>query len=199
MNQYPLSIEKVIKWFSRLPGIGYKSAERMVTKLLEMSADDINSFAAAMVEMKQNIRHCAQCNAISDLKICGICDDPERDNTILCVVEQSKDLFAIERGGGYKGLYFVLGGKLSPLNGVGPDDLAFSMLESFVDNNDVAEVILATGSDVEGEATSVYTQRLLQSKNIKISRIAYGVPVGSSIDFADEMTLLRAIEGRREY
>jgi len=199
VSQYPLSIEKVIKWFSRLPGVGYKSAERMATKLLEMNSDEINSFAGAMVEMKQNIRNCAQCNAISDQKICHLCSDPNRDSTILCVVEQSKDLFAIERGGGYKGLYFVLGGKLSPLNGIGPDELAFSMLETFVDNNDIREVILATGSDVEGEATAVYTQRLLLPKNLKISRIAYGVPVGSSIDFADEMTLLRAIEGRREY
>ena len=199
MNQYPLSIEKVIKWFSRFPGIGYKSAERMATKLLEMSSDEINSFAGAMVEMKQNIRNCSQCNAISDHTICRICSDPNRDSTILCVVEQSKDLFAIERGGGYQGKYFVLGGKLSPLNGIGPDELAFPILETFVDNNDIHEIILATGSDVEGEATAVYTQRLLQQKNLKISRIAYGVPVGSSIDFADDMTLIRAIEGRREY
>ncbi|MCD6459324.1 recombination protein RecR [bacterium] len=199
MNQYPVSIQKVIKWFSRLPGIGYKSAERMVTKLLEMSSDEIDSFAGAMIEMKQNIRNCSECNAISDHKICAVCADSSRDRTIVCLVEQAKDMFAIERGGGYNGLYFVLGGKLSPLNGIGPDQLAFSMLETFIDNNNFTEIILATGSDVEGEATSVYTQRLLKSKDIKISRIAYGVPVGSSIDFADEMTLLRAIEGRRQY
>lgn len=199
MHQYPASIEQVIKWFSRFPGVGYKSAERMAMKLLELSAQEVNAFADSMVAMKQNITTCSICNMLTDKEICDICENRSRDRSLLCIVEQSKDVFAIERGGGYKGRYFVLGGKLSPLNGVGPDELAFDQLNRLLEQNDITEIILATGSDVEGEATAVYAQQQLRAPGRKISRIAYGVPVGSSLDFADEMTLIRAIEGRHEY
>ncbi len=199
MNQYPFAIDQVIKWFSRLPGVGYKSAERMVMKLLEFDSKQVADFAESMVTMKNVITKCSRCNGISDKDVCDICLSSDRDDCLLCVVENSRDVFAIERGGGYRGRYFILGGKLSPLNGVGPDELAFDQLESIVCAGCIREIILATGSDVEGEATAVYTQRLLQSENLKITRIAYGVPVGSSLDFADDMTLMCAIEGRREY
>ncbi len=199
MNQYPFAIDQVIRWFSRLPGIGYKSAERMVMKLLEFSDSQVADFAESMVNMKNVITKCSRCNGISDKDICDICLSSARDCSLLCVVENSRDVFAIERGGSYRGKYFILGGKLSPLNGVGPDELAFDQLESIINTGSLSEIILATGSDVEGEATAVYVQRLFQSKDLKITRIAYGVPVGSSLDFADDMTLMRAIEGRREY
>ncbi len=199
MNHYPASIEQVIKWFSRFPGVGYKSAERMAMKLLDLSVEEVNAFAHAMIDMKHKIQSCTRCNMLTDKDICDICSDYGRDRSLLCIVEQSRDLFAIERGGGYRGRYFVLGGKLSPLNGIGPEDLAFDQLVQLIESDDVTEIILATGSDVEGEATSVYTHQLLQKPGRKISRIAYGVPVGSSLDFADEMTIIRAIEGRHEY
>lgn len=199
MNQYPLPIEQVIKWFSTLPGVGYKSAERMVMKLLDMPSADVESFSRALVEMKKVIRHCSECNGIADKDVCDICADSSRDDTILCVVETSKDMFAIERGKAFRGRYCVLGGKLSPLNGIGPAELAFDKLEALVAHHNISEIILATGSDVEGEATAVYTLRLLKPRGIKITRIAYGVPVGSSLDFADEVTLMRAIEGRNVY
>lgn len=199
MSHYPQAIEHLIKWFSFLPGVGYKSAERMVMKLLEMSQDDIDQFSKAMVELKRLIRHCSLCNSITDKDICDICTAPNRDGSVLCVVETSKDMFAIERGNAFRGTYCVLGGKLSPLNGIGPAQLAFDKLEQLVRSRPVEEVILATGSDVEGDATAVYANQLLSPTGIKITRIAYGVPVGSSLDFADEMTILRAMEGRNEY
>ncbi len=199
MRQYPQSIEQVIKWFSKLPGVGYKSAERMALKLIDMPEREVDQFAQSMIEMKQKIRACQQCNGISDTQLCEVCADPMRDKTIVCVVEQSKDMIAIERGGGYRGVYFVLGGKLSPINGVGPDELAFDKLIEYVTSAKVVEAILATGSDVEGEATAIYAGRILRAHVNKVSRIAYGVPVGSSLDFADEMTLMKAIDGRREY
>jgi recombination protein RecR len=171
----------------------------MAMKLLDLSSDEIDAFANSMIDMKRKIQSCSRCNMLTDKDICDICSDSSREDSLLCVVEQSRDLFAIERGGGYRGRYFVLGGKLSPLNGVGPEDLAFDMLIRLLESSDITEIILATGSDVEGEATSVYAHRLLRRSDRKISRIAYGVPVGSSLDFADEMTLMRAIEGRHEY
>jgi len=199
ISHYPETIERVIKWFSLLPGVGYKSAERMVMKLLEMSLEDIQEFSTSMVDMKKLICHCRECNSITDKDVCNICSAPNRDTSLLCVVETSKDMFAIERGNAFRGLYCVLGGKLSPLNGIGPERLAFDTLEKIIKNRAVSEVVLATGSDVEGDATAVYTNQLLKATGIKVTRIAYGVPVGGSLDFADELTLMRAIEGRNEY
>ncbi|RJP60099.1 MAG: recombination protein RecR [Candidatus Auribacter fodinae] len=199
MSSYPSSIEQVIQWFSRLPGIGYKSAERMVMKVLDMTPSDVDSFASALVEMKRAVRHCSLCNGIADKNICSVCSDSSRDDAQLCVVEASRDMIALERAGGYRGKYCVLGGKLSPLNGIGPEELGFDRMQDLVRARRVSEVIIATGSDVEGEATAVYASRLLKPLGIKVTRIAYGVPVGSSLDFADEATLMRALEGRREY
>jgi len=199
MRQYPQSIEQVIKWFSKFPGVGYKSAERMALKLIDMPVGDVEQFAQAMVELKKKVRSCEQCNGLSDSVICRVCSDPARDKSLVCVVEQSRDMIAVERGGGYRGVYFVLGGKLSPINGIGPDELAFDKLAEYVSKGNVAEIILATGSDVEGEATAIYAAQMLKERVGKISRIAYGVPVGSSLDYADEMTLMKAIDGRREY
>ncbi|MCB1195681.1 recombination protein RecR [bacterium] len=199
MSCYPDAIETLISWFSRLPGVGYKSAERMVMHLLEMREEDIQDFAASMTEMKRTIRRCAVTNALTDREVSEFYTDPSRDSSLLCVVETSRDMFAVERSGVFKGRYLVLGGKLSPLNGIGPDELAFDKLIRMLDNGSYEEIIVATGSDVEGEATAVYIQKLLHHKKIRITRIAYGVPVGSSLDYTDEMTIMRALQGRREY
>lgn len=199
MGQYPESIQTLIQWFSRLPGVGYKSAERMVMKLLDMTTTDVESFAEAMTVMRSAVRQCSVCNGLADKERCDICTDRSRDSRLLCVVELSRDMFALERTGGYRGRYFVLGGKLSPLNGIGPEDLALDRLNELIERHDYGEIIIATGSDVEGEATAVYIQRMLRSTDIRVTRIAYGVPVGSSLDFADEATLLRALSGRNVY
>ena len=199
MSCYPSSIEKVINWFSKLPGVGYKSAERMVIKLLDMEPDDVESFAESMIEMKRMIRRCEVTNAITDQPVSELYTDRSRDESLLCVVERSSDMFAIERAGVYKGRYLVLGGKLSPLNGIGPDELAFDKLERMVDADNYDEVVVATGSDVEGEATAVYIQKVLGGRGICVTRIAYGVPVGSSLNYTDDLTIMRALEGRREY
>lgn len=199
MSCYPDSIETLIHWFSRLPGIGYKSAERMVMHLLEMREEDVQAFAASMTAMKRTIRRCAVTNALTDCEVSPLYSDASRDASLLCVVETSRDMFAVERSGVFKGRYLVLGGKLSPLNGIGPDELAFDKLLCMLDNGSYEEIIVATGSDVEGEATAVYIQKLLHSRKIRITRIAYGVPVGSSLDYTDEMTIMRSLQGRREY
>lgn len=188
------SVERAIHELSKLPGIGRKSAERLVFYLLKISQEEIHGLTQALTELKSRVKHCSVCFNITEEEICRICSDEKRDHTIICVVEEANDVIAIEKTGEYRGLYHVLEGALSPLDGVGPDDLRVKELLSRLEN--VHEVIVATNPNTEGEATAIYIAKLIKPLNIKISRIARGLPVGADLEYADEMTLSRALEGR---
>jgi recombination protein RecR len=181
----------------KLPGIGPRSAERLALYLLQADPANTTQLADALVSARRNIRTCSVCGALSEQEPCAICSDSRRDNGVICVVERPVDVFTLEKSGSFFGRYHVLGGKISPLNGVEPEDLRISALESRLKEG-VAEVILALSTDVEGEATSFYLAKRLGGGAVKVSRIAYGIPAGSGLEFADEITLSRALEGRRE-
>ena len=181
----------------RLPGVGSKTAMRLTYHIIDMSADDVQQFAQALTNAKQQIHYCKQCFNITDAEVCEICGDASRDHYTVCVVEQPQDIAAMERSHGYKGLYHVLHGVLSPLDGIGPDDLRIRELFQRLQRESVTEVILATNSDVEGEATATYLAQLLKPAGITVSRIAHGLPVGGELEYADEITLSRALENRR--
>ena len=194
--QYPsASLEKAISEFSKLPGIGRKSAQRLVFFLLKNSKYEVQQLADAVLALKEKVRFCTICFNITESDPCHICCDEHRDRTVLCVVEEANDVLALEKTGEYKGLYHVLGGALSPLEGVGPDDLRIKELMTRF-NNGICETILATNPNVEGEATAVYLEKLIKPLEVKVSRIARGIPVGGDIEYADEITLTRALEGR---
>ncbi len=191
----------LVEEFCRLPGIGKKSARRLAFHVLRNSDEDARRMAEALVQIKERMSHCEVCYQFTEEQPCRICGDPGRDRGIICVVQEPGDIFPIERAGGYRGLYHVLMGALSPLKGVGPESLKLAELTQRLDtagNDPVREVILATNPDVEGEATAAYTVRLLKPKGIKVTRIGFGLPVGGSLEYADEVTMARALEGRRE-
>ncbi len=192
----------LVEEFCRLPGVGKKTARRLAFHVLRNSADDARRMAEAIVQVKELMSHCRVCFQFTDRQPCPICDDPARDRGLICVVQEPGDIFPIERAGGYRGLYHVLMGALSPLKGMGPESLKLTeLLERLEDDGEgkpVHEVILATNPDVEGEATAAYTLRLLKPKGIKVTRIGFGLPVGGSLEYADEVTMARALEGRRE-
>ncbi|RKY60676.1 MAG: recombination protein RecR [Candidatus Latescibacterota bacterium] len=191
------AVERLISEFSKLPGIGRKTAQRLTFFLLKEERERVLSLAEAIVALKDRVRYCSVCFNITEQDPCAICRDPRRQHDIICVVEEPSDLMAIERLGVYKGVYHVLGGVLSPLDGIGPEDLHIrELLERLKEG--VKEVILATNPTVEGEATALYISRLIRPLGVKISQIARGLPVGGDIELADEMTLTRAFEGRRE-
>jgi len=191
------AVERLISEFSKLPGIGRKTAQRLTFFLLKEERERVLSLAEAIVALKDRVRYCSVCFNITEQDPCAICRDPRRQHDIICVVEEPSDLMAIERLGVYKGVYHVLGGVLSPLDGIGPEDLHIrELLERLKEG--VKEVILATNPTVEGEATALYLSRLIRPLGVKISQIARGLPVGGDIELADEMTLTRAFEGRRE-
>jgi recombination protein RecR len=200
----PEPIENLITAFQMLPGIGRKSAERLAFFVLNAPAENIDQFMLAISDVKNSLTTCKQCFNIADDTLCKICDDKTRDHSTICVVENPLDVIALEKSGTYKGLYHVLGGALSPADGVGPDQLKISELFQRL-KKPVKEIILATNPSLEGEATAMYIQKELKSSiidnrlSIKISRIARGLPVGASIEYADEITLRQAMEGRREY
>lgn len=181
----------------RLPGVGSKTAMRLTYHIIDMPADDVQQLAQALTNAKQQIHYCKQCFNITDAEVCEICGDASRDHYTVCVVEQPQDIAAMERSHGYKGLYHVLHGVLSPLDGIGPDDLRIRELFQRLQRESVTEVILATNSDVEGEATATYLAQLLKPAGITVSRIAHGLPVGGELEYADEITLSRALENRR--
>jgi recombination protein RecR len=183
---------------NRLPGIGPKSAQRLALHILRATQEDVDRLAEAMHELKDKVSFCRTCFNLAEAMLCPICSDPGRDRTIVCVVEEVKDLAALERTGEFKGTYHVLGGCISPLDGVGPEDLRVRELLERVRIEGVHEVILATSPTVEGEATSMYVSGLLKPNGVRVTRIASGLPVGGDIDYADEVTLGRALEGRRE-
>ncbi len=189
-------LEALIKEFSRLPGIGPKSASRLAFHVLKMQAGDVEKLAGAIIELKKNIRSCAVCGGISDGETCGICADSSRDRSVICVVEEQKDALTIEHTGGYHGLYHVLGGVISPLDGIGPDDLNIGKLVSRCGEGSVREVIIATNPTIEGDATALYLARALGGLPVSVMRIAHGLPVGANLDFADTATLIRSLEAR---
>lgn len=195
---YPRAVARLIEEFKRLPGIGPRTAQRLALYLLSAPREQAERLAAALKEARETIVYCSVCGNLTDVDPCKICADPARDHSVLCVVEEPRDLIAIERSGGFKGVYHVLHGALSPLDGIGPEKLRLKELLARLDKGAVAEVILATGPDTEGEATALYIRRLLEPLGIKVSRLAYGLPVGAEIEFADEETILRAIQGRRQ-
>jgi len=189
------SVEHLAEQFSQLPGIGRKTAHRLALYILKMSRDEVVTLAKALVNVKDKVRYCSICSNITETDPCGICSNSKRDRSSICVVEEPNDVLAIEKTHGFKGLYHVLGGALSPLDGIGPDDLRVKELLQRMDAS-VEEIILALNPNVEGEATTLYLSKLLKPLSVKVTRIARGLPVGSDLEFADEATLSRALEGR---
>lgn len=195
--EYTKPLAQLIEFFQKFPGIGPKSAQRMAFHLLKMPLGEVKRFSQVLVEAKENIHYCNICFNMSASNPCEICSDTRRDKSVICVVAETKDLIAIEKTREYKGLYHVLQGTLSPLDGIGVEDIRIKELLLRAADENIKEVILALSPSVEGEATSMYITKLLKPFNIKISRIAFGIPVGSDLEFADEITLAKAIEGRR--
>ncbi len=197
-NEYIAPIERLIEAFRSLQGVGRKTATRMAFSILDFSKEQTEAFAQALTEAKEQIHPCKTCYNLCDSDLCAVCADSERDATTVCVVEDARALMAMEKVREYKGLYHVLGGVLSPLNGVGPDKLHIPALLKRLESGEVKEVILATNPTVEGETTAMYLTRLIKPLGIKVSRLAYGIPVGGDLEYADAVTLLRAVEGRQE-
>jgi len=193
-------LEKLIKEFSRMPGIGEKTAGRLAYYLLKSPDEQVFQLAEAIREVKEKVRFCSICRNITELETCEICSDPMRDHRAICIVEEPSDIRAIEASGAFKGLYHVLGGKLSPLDGVGPEQLSFELLLSRLENSEspVSEVIVATNPSVEGDATALYIQRLLTEKGIRVTRIACGLPAGGHLEYADSFTISQALQGRQQ-
>ena len=198
MQYFPASLQNLTDQFARLPGIGGKTAQRLAFHVLELPQEEAQAFADAILEAKRRVHTCPICQNLTDREICPICDDPTRDRSVICVVAEPKDVIAMERAREYHGVYHVLHGVISPLSHVGPDDLRIRELISRVSQGGVREVIMATNPDTEGEATAMYLSRLLRPMDVKVTRLAYGIPVGSQLEYADEVTLLRALEGRQE-
>jgi len=198
MNYYAAPIAKLIEAFSKLPGIGSKTAQRLAFYLLDMPQKEAEELAYAIINAKRNVKYCEVCSNITDSDRCNICSDVHRDNSIICVVEDPRDVVAMEKTREYKGLYHVLHGAISPMDGIGPDDIRIKELLSRLGDGNVKEVILATNPNIEGEATAMYISKLIKPLGIKATRIAHGVPVGGDLEYADEVTLMKALEGRRE-
>lgn len=198
MQFFPVSLQDLTDHFARLPGIGGKTAQRLAFHILQLPIEDAQSFADAIINAKQTVHTCPVCQNLTDRDLCPICDDTSRDNGIICVVVEPKDVIAIERSREFNGVYHVLHGVISPLNHITQDDIRIKELLQRVSAGNIREVIMATNPDVEGEATAMYISRLLRPMEIKVTRLAYGMPVGSQLEYADEVTLSRAIEGRQE-
>lgn len=195
-NIVPLT--ELVNQFARLPGIGKKTAQRLAFSILEQPEENAKRFAEALINAREQIHFCKCCQSLTDRELCLICDDPRRDHSVICVVEDPKDVLAFERTREYNGVYHVLHGVISPLDGIGPDQLKIKELMTRLSNDDVKEIIMATNPTVEGEATASYISRLVKPMEIKVTRLAYGIPVGGDLEYADEYTLARALEGRNE-
>ena len=198
MRTFPAALERLSEQFARLPGIGSKTAQRLAFQVLSMPQEQAQEFADAILDAKRSIHTCPVCQNLTDEEMCPICADETRDHSTICVVAEPRDVIAMERSREYTGVYHVLHGVISPLNHVGPDDLKIRELLARIAQGGVEEVIMATNPDTEGEATAMYLSRLLRPIGVKVTRLAYGIPVGSQLEYADEVTLLRALEGRRE-
>lgn len=198
MQYFPAALQELADQFARLPGIGGKTAQRLAFHVLELPLEDAQDFANAIMEAKQTVHTCPVCQNLTDCDICPICDDDTRDKGLICVVADPKDVIAMERSREFSGVYHVLHGVISPLNHITQDDIRIKELLQRVAAGNIREVIMATNPDTEGEATAMYISRLLRPMEVKVTRLAYGVPVGSQLEYADEVTLSRALEGRQE-
>ena len=197
MEKLP-SIEELTECFASLPGVGHKSAEKMAYSVLNMDEDQIEQFASSLVKVKKSIHKCPCCGMLTEKDICDICSDESRDKTSLIVVSEPRDVIAFEKIGSFKGRYHVLGGVLSAIRGVGADDLAIDSLLTKVENDNVKEIILATNPTTEGETTALYIAKLLEGRDVNVSRLAYGLPIGGHLEYADSLTLEKALEGRKK-
>ncbi len=198
MSMYSPSIEKLIQSFEKLPSIGNKTAARLAFYILNASEEETNDFVSSIINAKKNLKYCSKCYNISDTDPCQICGNPKREQSQICVVEDVKDVIAMERTHEFRGVYHVLHGSISPMNGIGPDDIKIKELLARLMDGQVKEVILATNPRVEGEATAMYLSKLIKPLGIKVTRIAHGIPVGGDLEYTDEITLTKALEGRRE-
>ena len=198
MNYFPAALQELTDQFARLPGIGGKTAQRLAFHVLSLPLEDAESFAEAILNAKKEVKTCPVCQNLTDRELCPICADPQRDQSLICVVAEPKDVIALERSREFNGTYHVLHGVISPLNHVTQDDIKIRELLRRVASGQIKEVIMATNPDTEGEATAMYISRLLRPMEVKVTRLAYGVPVGSQLEYADEVTLSRALEGRQE-
>ncbi len=198
MNYNIVPLTELINQFSRLPGIGKKTAQRLAYSILEQPPERAKAFADALINAREKIHFCAVCQSLTDLDVCQICSDERRDKSVICVVEDPRDVMAFERTREYSGVYHVLHGVISPLDNIGPDKLRIKELMTRLHDGTVKEIIMATNPTVEGEATASYISRLVKPMGIKVTRLAYGIPVGGDLEYADEYTLARALEGRNE-
>jgi recombination protein RecR len=199
MADYIESLELLAEQFRRLPGVGKRSATRMAFAVLDLDEEEVKAFAQTIVEAKARIHYCPVCGNLTDRELCSVCSDENRDHSVICVVEDPKTVLAMEKVREFRGVYHVLHGVLSPSNGIGPEKLHLRELLERVHEDDVTEVILATNPTVEGDTTALYIAKLLKPLGITVSRLAYGIPVGGDLEYADEVTLYRALEGRRDY
>lgn len=198
MSYYSPSIEKLIENFEKLPSIGHKTAIRLAFHMLDLDQEKTEEFINSIIDAKKNLRYCSHCFNISDTDPCQICSSPKRDASIICVVEDVRDVIAMERTHEFKGVYHVLHGSISPMNGIGPDDIKIKELLTRLSDGNVKEIILATNPRVEGEATAIYLSKIIKPLGVKVTRIAQGIPVGGDLEYTDEVTLSQALEGRRE-
>lgn len=198
MSLYAPSIEKLIESFEKLPSIGHKTAQRLAFYMLDLSNEEVKEFTDSIINAKKNLKFCSKCFNISDTEPCNICSNPKRDESTICVVEDVRDVLAMERTHEFNGVYHVLHGSISPMNGVGPDDIKIKELLSRIMEGEVKEIILATNPRVEGEATSMYISKLVKPLGVKVTRIARGIPIGGDLEYTDEVTLSKALEGRSE-
>lgn len=197
MNGFPVSMKELIEEFAKMPGIGAKSAQRLAFYILKSPKSEAEALARSALKVKESVRFCKVCNNLSDEEICGICKDSSRNRSVLCVVEEPNDIVAIERAGNFNGVYHVLLGSLSPLDGIGPSELKIKELLERVKREKFKEIIIATDFNTEGEATALYLLKVLKNTGIKLTRVAYGIPVGGDLEYADQATIIKAFEGRR--
>ena len=198
MSYYSPSIEKLIESFEKLPSIGHKTATRLAFHMLNLNEESTKEFINSIIEAKKNLKYCSKCFNITETDPCPICSSPKRDQSTICVVEDVKDVVAMEKTHEFKGVYHVLHGSISPMNGIGPEDIKIKELLERLRDTDVKEIIIATNPRVEGEATAIYLSKLIKPIGIKVTRIAHGIPVGGELEYTDEVTLSKALEGRRE-
>ena len=195
---YPTALSDLINYFRKLPGIGEKSAERMALSLLELTGEDVENFAASMVDSKNNLHPCEVCGHITDKDVCDICSNECRNKSVICILEDYKSVFAFEKAGNYNGTYHVLNGLISPIDDINPEDINISSLIDRVDKLENPELIIALKSTIEGETTTLYLKKIFENKNVEISRLSYGIPMGAEIDYLDEITLDRALSDRKK-
>lgn len=195
---YPTLLQNLINYYKKLPGVGEKSAERMALATLDLSMKDVENFSQALIDSKNNLKNCKICGHITDQEVCKICENDSRNHNIICVIEDYKSVFSFEKVGNYQGVYHVLNGLISPMDGIGPEDINISSLLKRVEQLENPEIILALKSSVEGETTTLYIKKIFENKNVTISRLSYGIPIGAEIDYLDIITLDKALEDRKK-